>query len=104
MNILDVLCERRFETIENLAFEFSVSIRTIKYDIEALSLSYPIYTVTGPGGGVHITDDYRHGKKYLTDTERDLLERLSKGLDGQDAITLRAIMSKFTPAINGGKK
>lgn len=43
--LLEILSMRRFETLENLAFEFGVSKRTIRYDIEILSLTYPIYTV-----------------------------------------------------------
>ena len=45
--ILEVLCQRRFEKIENLATEFEVSRRTITYDIQILSCSYPIYSLTG---------------------------------------------------------
>ena len=37
--ILKVLCQRRQDKIDNLAFEFGVSVRTIKNDIEELSLS-----------------------------------------------------------------
>ena len=35
--ILKVLCQRRQDKIDNLAFEFGVSVRTIKNDIEELS-------------------------------------------------------------------
>lgn len=37
--ILNVLCKRRQDTVENLAHEFGVSVRTIKYDIEELTLT-----------------------------------------------------------------
>ena len=37
--ILKVLCQRRQDKIDNLAFEFGVSVRTIKNDIEELSLT-----------------------------------------------------------------
>lgn len=37
--ILNVLCERRTETIDNLAFEFSVHRNTIKKDIEQSNCS-----------------------------------------------------------------
>ena len=54
--ILKILCRRRHETVANLAFELCVSERTIRRDIETLSLSEPIYTQTGRyGGGVYIT-------------------------------------------------
>ena len=32
--ILEALSDRRFETVQNLATEFDVSVRTIKYDLE----------------------------------------------------------------------
>ena len=43
-SILELMCERRHETIDNLAFEFGVDRRTIRRDIEVLSISYPLYT------------------------------------------------------------
>jgi len=44
----------------NLAFEFGVSERTIRRDIDALSLVAPIYTQAGRyGGGVYILSDYK---------------------------------------------
>lgn len=42
--LLNTLCRRRHDKIDNLAFEFCVSERTIRRDIQELSLSYPIYT------------------------------------------------------------
>ena len=38
--ILETLCERRYEKVENLAFEFSVNESTVRRDIQELSLSY----------------------------------------------------------------
>ena len=49
--IINVLCDRRQDTISNLAQEFGVSIRTIKYDIEELTLAHPIETKRGKYGG-----------------------------------------------------
>lgn len=70
--ILKVLCQRRQDKIDNLAFEFDVSVRTIKNDIEELSLAYPIETVRGRyGGGVKVADGYYVGRNYLeTETAR----------------------------------
>lgn len=93
--LLEVLCERRHESIANLAFEFKVSIRTIKYDIEELALSYPIYTTQGNGGGVHIMDGYRLGMKYFTASQTELLERISKNLTGADLKTAQTILATF---------
>lgn len=64
--ILNVLCKRRQDTVENLAHEFGVSVRTIKYDIEELTLAHPIETVRGRyGGGVKVAEGYYLGRKYL---------------------------------------
>ena len=93
--ILEVLCERRRESVENLATEFGVNERTIRRDIEYMPLSYPIYTVPGKGGGVYVSDGYRLGKKYLTDKQAELLEELSKGLTGNELAVMQSILKTF---------
>lgn len=52
--ILEVLSLRRVEQINNLAFQFGVSEKTIRRDILTLSLEYPIYTAQGNGGGIYV--------------------------------------------------
>ena len=103
MEILEVLCRRRSDTVENLANEFGVSKRTIKYDIEYLSLSYPVYTVQGHGGGVRIDDGYRLGMKYLSEKQTNLLEKLAVGLTGEDLATMQSILKKFKEPKRGNK-
>lgn len=98
MRLIEELCERKFYTIDNLAFELGVSRRTICYDIEELSLSYPIFTAKGTGGGVWVRDGYRLGRRYLTEKQRELLERLSAGLTAKDAEIMESILSQFTLA------
>lgn len=98
MRLIEELCERKFDTIDNLAFELGVSRRTICYDIEELSLSYPIFTAKGTGGGVWVRDGYRLGRRYLTEKQRELLERLSAGLTAKDAEIMESILSQFTLA------
>lgn len=93
--LLEILSMRRFETLENLAFEFGVSKRTIRYDIEILSLTYPIYTVQGNGGGIHVYENYRLGKSYLKKDQQELLERLLPNLNGKDATTMKEIIKTF---------
>ena len=93
--ILEVLCLRRTEIIDNLAFEFNVSRRTIRYDIEILSLDYPIYTSKGNGGGVYVDDNYRLGRVYLKDNQKELLENLLPTLNGKDAEVMKSILDTF---------
>lgn len=97
MLILETLCARRQDTMQNLAFEFDVSIRTICYDIAQLSLSYPIYTLSGHSGGVYISEDYYLGKRYLNNEQQTLLERLVSEVDEKDAKVLKGILERFTP-------
>lgn len=100
--ILEVLCLRRFEKINNLAFEFGVTERTIRNDILILSLDYPIYTVQGNGGGIYVDEKYRLGNKYLKGEQQELLERLLTGLDGNDAEVMKSIIKTF--GLKGAKK
>ena len=103
MLILETLCARRQDNVHNLAFEFGVSIRTIKYDIELLSLSYPIYTQKGRyDGGVFISEDYYLGKRYLSTEQQELIERLMNEVTDKDAKVLKGILDRFTPK-RGGK-
>lgn len=103
MEILEVLCRRRSDTVENLANEFGVSKRTIKYDIEYLSLSYPVYTVQGHGGGVYIADGYRLGKKYFSQKQSEFLERIAEGLTGEDLEMMKGILKTFKEPKRGNK-
>ena len=57
--IWEAIRVRRHDKIQNLAFEFGVSRRTIEYDVERLSLHYPVYTTKRTGGGVHVEDWYK---------------------------------------------
>lgn len=105
--LLEHLCEVRQSTLENLAFEFSVSISTIRRDVLELSLSYPVYTVCGKyDGGVYIANDYFLGKQYLSEKQRNVLESLLPTVDDDQRKVLLSIVSKFgrpSKQNNGGK-
>ena len=47
----------------NLATEFGVSVRTIKNDIDILSLSYPIETIRGRYGEAKLAALMQEGKQ-----------------------------------------
>ncbi len=56
--IMHILQREKHTTIISLASELDVSERTIRRDIDALSLYEPLYTTTGRyQGGVHLLDD-----------------------------------------------
>ncbi len=75
--IMIILCKRRFETVSNLAYEFNVNERTIRRDINALSLREPIYTRQGRyDGGVYIIDNYYTNFLYFNDEQIKVLNKL----------------------------
>ncbi|MBE5954119.1 MAG: hypothetical protein E7257_08195 [Lachnospiraceae bacterium] len=95
--LIYALCKRRKDKVKNLAFEFNVSVRTMEDDIKILSLTHPIITHTGRyGGGVEVADGYYVGRKYLKPSQKDLLERLSETLSGDDLATMKSIFYDFT--------
>lgn len=94
--ILEVLCQRRQDTRENLSHEFGVSLRTISNDIDELSRTYPIITTRGKyGGGIKVLDGYRFDRKYLNPAQQHLLKRLAKTLSGQDRDIMESILRDF---------
>lgn len=94
--IMETLCHRRQETMANLAFESGVSIRTIRNDIDILSLSYPLETVRGRyGGGVRVADGFYINRKYLKPEQKDLLVRLRANLSGKDFAVMNGILKEF---------
>ena len=96
--LIEVLCQRRQDTMANLAEEFGVNERTIRRDIEALTLSYPLDTVCGRyGGGVKVADWYRLNRKTLTPEQAALLKKLAPSLQGDDLTVMNSIISQFAP-------
>jgi DeoR/GlpR family transcriptional regulator of sugar metabolism len=97
--IMETLCQRRHETMKNLAFQFGVSVRTIKNDIDILSLSYPLITMRGRyGGGVKVIDGFNMNRKYLNPQQQELLERLCIDLSGNDLAVMNSIIKDFALA------
>ena len=103
--ILKILCRRRHETIRNLASEFGVSERTIRRDIDAISLIAPIYTKMGRHcGGVYIVDKYSMDRMYMSDNELKVLKKLfifvtkdGAILSSEEKKVLKSIISIYSP-------
>ena len=93
--IIEYLNGNRSTTLEELTVLFQVSKRTIRYDLEILSCSYPLYTVQGKGGGIRVADGWYLSRSYLSDKQEALLRDLMSGLQPQDRETMNAILAKF---------
>ena len=97
MAIWHVLCYRRQDTVAHLAAEFNVCPRTIYYDVEYLSLIYPIESVRGRYcGGNKIPDWYTPKSIAYTPEQIELLVRVQSMLQGKDLIVLASIISMLT--------
>ena len=94
--LISLLCQRRSDSIQNLAMELGVCERTIRRDIEELTLTYPIETVRGRyGGGVRMVDWYFQDRPKLTPKQTALLKRLAIGLHGEDLDEMNRILTHF---------
>lgn len=110
--IMKILCRRRSETIRNLASELGVSDRTVRRDIEILSLREPIYTQSGRyGGGVYVDERYSMDRMYMAEEELSVLHKLADkadkkeigGLDDREKKILHSIIAAYTkPKIGKG--
>ena len=95
--IMKALTARRHDKISNLAAEFGVTTRTIKTDIEELTLAYPLVTVRGRyGGGVKVEDWYHPGRKTLSPVQAQLLKKLATSLTGKDLQIMNSIFTDFS--------
>ena len=92
--ILEILCYRKHETMENLAAELGVSIRTIQRDVHDLSEDHPVWVSCGRyGGGVYIQKDYHLRIVELNNQERCVLKRVAGRLSGQDRKTILRLLN-----------
>lgn len=100
--IIEAISERRYETIDNLALEFSVCRNTIKRDLTIISSSVPIYTVKGRTGGVRAHEDWYASKEYLTKEQELLLSEILPHLDIEREYIMRSIIDKYRmPRVTG---
>ncbi len=105
--ILKTLCRRRYDRMENLAAEFGVSKRTIQRDIEALSMTEPIYTQVGKyTGGVYVTENFYIDRMYMSKEEICVLNKLRTAEELHDLLsadekkTLLTIITQYTKPIH----
>ena len=95
--IINILIIRRHTTANELAQEFGVSIRTIQYDIQALSLGFPIYTKQGGDGGIFVGENYKPFMNTLTTLELKVLQEMYELAEGIHKKVLFQVLRKYGP-------
>lgn len=90
--LIRILEGRRQDSIANLAFQLGVSVRTIKYDIEALMADYPIETTRGNGGCVRLPKNYRMYQGDISDEQQMALISAIKVVDEPTAKALGEVL------------
>ena len=94
--IMRVLVARRQTTVPILAAEFEVSPNTIRNDLKALALEYPVETFSGNGGGVRVPDYYHPHKNVMTMEQASVLEQIMSIVDEHQAEVLRQMLAEYT--------
>ena len=93
--IVDVMIERRKDTIPNLAHEFNVAPATIRRDLNVISKSYPIISVPGRSGGVFYLGKETYKKCPLSVQELIFLHELRHTISREDSRELEKILHKL---------
>ncbi|WP_058301507.1 helix-turn-helix transcriptional regulator [Gorillibacterium timonense] len=90
-------------TARELAEKFEVSTRTIRRDMEDLSIAgIPIYTSQGTGGGIRLMEGYSLSRVLLDEKERALLLTLLSNLSFTQDIGAEGVLAKLS-ALFGSK-
>ena len=105
LEIMKLLCKRRYETMQNLAEEFNVSIRTIKRDIDELTFLMPLYVKSGRyDGGVYVLEDYTMNRMYMSIEEINLLIKIKTivldKLSNEESEILNYIIKSYSKPLN----
>ena len=100
LTIWNTLCQRKQDTTGHLATKFHVSLRTIYYDLEHLSLICPLEVIRGRyHGGIKIVDYYTPDKTKLPPVQLGLMLRLCANLYGNNKFTMLSILEKMNKGI-----
>lgn len=95
--IVEILCDAKISVkMRDLASRFNVSVRTIRTDVDVLSLTYPIQTTRGRyNGGIGFIDGYRPKNARLTPIQRDFLYRIMCKVSKSDQEIVQSILHDF---------
>lgn len=91
----EYLSAKRKVTYRELADEYGITRRTAMRDIEILTLSVPLETVPGNGGGVKVMDGWYSNRLYMSEDQKLLLIELRETLTGKKREIMESILTDF---------
>lgn len=92
--IIELLCQKRHETMKNLASEFGVSIRTICHYVKTLYWC-PLFLQCKETWRCLFMEEYRLKSRLLTITQQKLLAQLPRILNGENLEIMLSILHDF---------
>ena len=93
--IWDIVFQRKYETVPNLAHELGVCIRTVYGDVSEMKERYPIETIPGKYGGVYLIHKPHNAQKYLTPAQEKTLQNLLNSQPIEIQQILQSILDAF---------
>lgn len=93
--IMRIMTARRQESMGRLALELGVTRRTIRSDITALTVDYPLETQRGNGGCVKVADWYHPNRNILSCEQQRVLSELIGNCDAYQANVLRQMLAEY---------
>ena len=102
--IWDIILQRKFETVPNIADELGVCTRTIYGDVTKMRKKYPIEPISGKYGGVYLVHKPHNAAMHLTPLQETTLQELIFSQPMEIQQVLQSILDVFSdwPALNGG--
>ena len=95
--ILDFLLSKGRVTYQTIAYEFNVSVNTVKKYIYKINLRYPINFYCGKGGGIEINKSMTLGGRYWTRAELKVIydSLIEESIRKPEKDDLAKIIKKF---------
>ena len=93
--IMRIMTARRQESMGRLALELGVTRRTIRSDITALTVDYPLETRQGNGGCVYLPDWYHPHRNILSNEQKQTLSQLMESANERQREVLAQMLVEY---------
>ena len=93
--IMRILVARRSETAPRLARELGVGVNTIRRDILALTLDFPLETIPGKYGCVRVAEWYHPHRNIMSMEQQTVLSQLMESATERQREVLRQMLVEY---------